>query len=101
KAEPTSPAPPASGRNDDRSLPIAVRLDEGEQGRGAPGRQAHAAVRGGASDVSDFVGPVDRVAAAEEDRVGHRRVVVVDGRAPDALEADRMEIAGREPVADD
>ena len=65
--------------------------------RGVPRRQPHAAVRGDSAEAADRVSAVDRVSAGEEDRMRHRRIVVLV-RVRHHVHALRMIDAGRRAV---
>src|SRR5262245_32468743 len=60
--------------------------------------QPHAAMRGGAPEISRLVGPVDRIAPVEEDRMRHWRAAI-DGGAVPYRERLRPESADRRVIA--
>src|SRR5690606_7128498 len=66
--------------------PGAGALHDLKQGRGVLRVQPHAAMRGRRAETLNLVTAVDRVAALEEDRMRHRRAVIL-ARKPIALEA--------------
>ena len=76
----------------------ALRLDQGIELRGIGGTQPDAAVRHRPAEVGDLIGAVDRIAAAKEDRMRHRRMVVF-ARIMHRLKAGRMIGAARRHIA--
>src|SRR4051794_40471034 len=85
--------------DDDRRVAVAVLADQREQRRRIAGIEPDTAMRCRAAEAADLIGSVDGVASAEEDCVRHRRIVV-DRRAPDALQAERLVVAGRRDIAE-
>ena len=77
--------PRTGPRNDDTGVACAMLPHDAKQGRGIGGVKPDAAMRGGAAKPGNLVAAMDRIAALEEDRVRHRRIIVLAGE-PSSLQ---------------
>src|SRR5262249_8476028 len=82
----------------DHRVAAAVFAPERVAGRRVWGGQREAARGGGAPEIPRLVGPVDRIAAVEEDRMRHWRAAI-DGGAVPHRERLRPESADRRVIA--
>jgi len=87
-----------SADDDDARVPSPERLHQRIKVRRVRRVQADAAMRGRAAEALDIGGGVHGVAAVEEHRMRHRRIVVFLG-IPHRRQARRPERAGRRDVA--
>src|SRR5262245_29899384 len=65
-----------SAADDDPGVAQAVFLRQAEEDRRVFRMQTDAAMRGRPAEALDFISGMHRIAAVEEDRVRHRRIVV-------------------------
>src|SRR4051794_38652190 len=84
----------ASSLDMDRGIFPAIALHQRIKDGRIGGMEAHAAMGGGAAQRTDVCGAVNGNSAVEEDRIGHRRIVVF-ARMMIYVEPGRTEIAHR------